>query len=136
MTTTMLPLALSQIDVKAFYERFVTIAGKPTRHYREGLEWACSCPVCGGTDRASFFASGRFVCVRGTCKNAHASSPYWFLRDVLHYDHSQACFELGLDPLEVFGKSFSKLPLFLVRDEAPGKLWQEAAHAFCQAAEK
>jgi hypothetical protein len=132
--TTSIPPAL---DACAFYERFVTIAEKPTNHYKEGKEWPCSCPQCGGTDRASFWESGRFCCVRG-CQ-AHASNPYWFCVDVLHYDHMQAATECGDDmmlALDIFSREPVRLPLFLVRDEPPCSAWQDAAHAFCHAAEK
>jgi hypothetical protein len=132
----MTPPALAQIDACAFYERFVTIAEKPTNHYKEGKEWPCSCPQCGGTDRASFWESGRFCCVRG-CQ-AHASNPYWFLIDVLHYDHLQAMTECDdmMFQLDFLNREPVRLPLFLTRDEPPCSAWQDAARAFCHAAEK
>ncbi len=126
-------IASASVEARSFYERYVMVAGKPTNS-REGKEWACSCPLCGGVDRASFWESGRFCCVRG-CQ-AHASSPYWFLRDVLRYDHHQACYELGCDPLDAGARpARPPLPLCLTKDEPPNQRWQEAAQAFCRAAE-
>lgn len=134
--TTIAPPALF-LDVRAFYESHgCIVSGKPTNG-KEGKEYACSCPVCGGTDRASFFAdTGRFCCIRGC--HAHASSPYWFLRDVKGYTHLQSCEDLGIDPRESFGDRTSEnpLPLFLIRDEVPCQKWQEAAQVFCHLAEK
>lgn len=130
-------LYLQFLDVRAFYESHgAVVSGKPTNS-REGKEYACSCPLCGGTDRASFWESGRFCCVRG-CHFA-VSSPYWFLREQ-GYSHQQTCEELNVDPQELFGDSYShqevKLPLFLVSDEAPNKKWMEAAAAFILTCEK
>lgn len=138
MTTATLSPVLQSIDIRAFYERHgCIVSGKPTNS-REGKEWAASCPRCGGRDRFSFWESGRFHCIRGC--GWHGSSPYWFLRDE-NYSHSQACDDLGIDPSALFeSDSYSHvatpLPLFLTRDEPPCQKWQDAAHAFCQAAEK
>lgn len=132
------PLVLPHIDIRAFYERHgCVVVGKSTNS-KEGKEWAASCPRCGGRDRFSFWESGRFHCIRGC--GWHGSSPYWFLRDE-NYSHRQACDDLGIDPSELFGSdSYShvtpSLPLFLTRDKPPVQKWQDAAHAFCQAAEK
>lgn len=126
---------LTSTDISSFYERFVVLAGKPTNS-REGLEWACSCPQCGGEDRASFWESGRFCCVRG-CQ-AHASNPYGFCIDVLRYDHQQAATECDdmLLSLDWLNREPVRLPLILTREEPPCSAWQEMARAFCQAAEK
>src|SRR5579885_641457 len=125
------------IDIRAFYEAHgAIVSGKPTNS-KEGKEYACSCPRCGGIDRASFWESGRFCCVRG-CR-AHASSPYWFLRDIKGFDHRQACQELDLDPQEAFSNSrsdMSPLPLFLLKNEPPSQKWMEQAAVFCRMAEK
>lgn len=122
------------VDMRAFYEKHgCIISGRPTNS-KEGKEWACSCAACGGIDRASFWESGRYCCIRGC--GVHVSSPYWFLRDIEGFSHSQACEELDIDPLEVDSYSLpdAKLPLFLTRDEPPCQRWQDAAEAFCQRA--
>lgn len=132
--------ALARVDIPGFYEsRGIVIAGKPT-HSRQGLEYACSCFNCGGTDRASFWPEsgpGRYACIRGC--GAHASSVYWACRDILHMTHLEALAELGIDPSEIDfagNQSTPKLPLFLLKEEMPSQKWQEAASAFLMMAER
>lgn len=124
------------LDIKSFYERYSNITGKATNSRNDGKEWHGSCPRCGGTDRFSFWESGRFSCsLRASGCGWHGSSPYWFLRDEGH-DHQRACDELGIDPTEMFEQRAVKLPLFLTRDEPPCQKWQDAAEAFCQRAQR
>lgn len=136
--TFTLAQALANIDVKAFFERQgAVVSGKPTNS-REGREYSASCPVCGGVDRFKFWPdTGRWNCIRGC--GIHGSSVYWWCCDVLKLNHHQACEELGIDPADLeYGGSTKKviLPLYLTNDDPPCKKWMEAAHAFCQRAEK
>lgn len=138
MTTS--PPALSTlIDIPAFYTSHgVILSGRTTNNVRDGREWHGSCPRCAGsTDRFSFWESGRFSCsLRSSGCGWHGSSPYWFLRDE-GYSHRQACDDLNLDPYE-FGEyqQSTPLPLFMTKDEAPGKKWMDAAEAFVWRAER
>ena len=130
------PALSSLVDIFAFYSHYSQVTGRPTNS-REGKEWHGSCPRCGGTDRFSFWQSGRFSCsLRASGCGIHGSSPYWFLRDVEGLNHYQACEELGIDPYEFETQPAAVLPLSMTRDEAPCSAWQNAAELFCHRAEK
>src|SRR4051812_23369779 len=89
----------SQIDIFSFYSRYSQVVGKPTNSRNDGKEWHGSCPSCKGTDRFTFWESGRYSCsLRSSGCGLHGSSPYWFLHDVEGLSHRQICDELGIDP--------------------------------------
>jgi DNA primase len=123
------------IDVRAFYEQYVTLAGKPSRAWRSGeLEYHGPCPWCGGEDRFAFWSSGRYSCsIRASGCGRYGRDVIDFLRDYTGLSFVAACDELGVEPGRV---STTPTRHRLSADEGPPpRLWQERAAAVIQQAQ-
>jgi DNA primase len=119
----------SMIDVRAFYEQYVALAGKLSKAWRSGeVEYHGNCPWCGGYDRFAFWSSGRYSCsIRARGCGRYGRDVIDFLREYEGLSFSEACNELGLDP----GREYSRAIYHPVTaDEAPPpKAWQDRAAA-------
>ncbi len=126
----------SAVDVRAFYEQYVTLAGKPSRAWRTGeLEYHGTCPWCGGQDRFAFWSSGRYSCsLRASGCGRSGRDVLDFLREYEGLGFLGACELLGIDP----GRTSQRLTPAPVaaRDEPPPRPWQERAAAVLQQAQR
>ena len=87
------------IDVRALYEQYVILAGKPSRAWRTGeLEYHSNCPWCGGQDRFAFWSSGRYSCsIRASGCGRSGRDVIDFLRAYVGLGFVEACAHLGID---------------------------------------
>jgi hypothetical protein len=124
------------VDVRAFYERYVTLAGKPSRTWHTGeLEYHGNCPWCGGHDRFAFWSSGRYSC------SIRASGCGRFGRDVIDFLHEyaglsffEACDELNIDPGPAYTRPTHQS--YAPDDGPPPRLWQERAQLVIHLAQR
>ncbi len=119
----------STIDVHAFYQKYVTLAGKPSKAWRSGeVEYHGSCPWCGGHNRFAFWSSGRYSCsIRASGCGRYGRDVIDFLRAYEGLSFSEAWDELGLDP----GGGYTR-PIHhrvAADEEPPPKVWQDRAAA-------
>ena len=126
----------SMIDVRAFYEQYIALAGKPSKAWRSGEgEYHGNCPWCGGHDRFAFWSSGRYSCsIRASGCGRYGRDVIDFLRAYEGLSFSEACHELGLDP----GREYSRAlyhPVAAV-EKPPSKAWQERAAAVIHLAQR
>ena len=124
------------IDVRAFYEQYVTLAGKPSRAWRTGeMEFHSNCPWCGGQDRFAFWSSGRYSCsIRASGCGRSGRDVIDFLREYEGLSFVAACDELGIDPGQLYT---IRTPCLIAADEGPpSKRWQERAAAVVQQAQR
>jgi DNA primase len=126
----------SLIDVCAFYEQHLTLAGKPSRAWRTGeMEYHGRCPWCGGQDRFAFWSSGRYSCsIRASGCGRYGRDVIDFLLDYAGLDVVQACDLLGIDPGSASQRLASHPPAPEV--EPPSEAWQERAAAVIQQAQR
>ena len=89
----------SMIDVPAFYEQYIALAGKPSKAWRSGeVEYHGNCPWCGGYDRFAFWSSGRYSCsIRASGCGRYGRDVIDFVREYEGLSFSEACDELGLE---------------------------------------
>jgi len=126
----------SMIDVRAFYEQYVSLAGKPSRVWRTGeVEYHSNCPWCGGYNRFAFWSSGRYSCfIRASGCGRCGRDLIDFLREYEGLSFREACDKLGLDP----GDGYTRLIGHRVTTEEapPPKAWQERAAAVIYLAQR
>ena len=126
----------SIIDVHAFYEQYVALAGKPSKAWRSGeLEYHGNCPWCGGYDRFAFWSSGRYSCsIRASGCGRHGRDVIDFLQEYEGLNFFQACDELGIDP---GGGYIRPMRHRVAAEEAPPpKAWQDRAAAVIHLAQR
>ncbi len=126
----------SMIDVPAFYEQYVTLAGKPSKAWRSGeVEYHGNCPWCGGHNRFAFWSSGRYSCsIRASGCGRYGRDVIDFLREFEGLSFYDACDELGIDP----GGRYTRPIRHRVAagEEFPPKAWQDRAAAFIHHAQR
>jgi hypothetical protein len=126
----------SIIDVRAFYEQYVDLAGKPSKAWRSGeVEYHGNCPWCGGHNRFAFWSSGRYSCsIRASGCGRHGRDVIDFLREYEGLSFSEVCDELGIDPR---GRYTRPIRHRVAADEAPPpKAWQDRAAAVIHQAQR
>ena len=124
------------INVRTFYEQYVTLAGKPSRAWRTGeLEFHSNCPWCGGQDRFAFWSSGRYSCsIRASGCGRYGRDVIDFLREYEGLNFLGACDLLGIDPGSA-SQRLASAPA-AAPDEPPPRPWQERATAVLQQAQR
>ena len=126
----------SMIDVRSFYEQYVTLAGKPSKVWCSGeVEYHANCPWCGGYNRFAFWSSGRYSCsIRASGCGRYGRDVIDFLREYEGLSFFEACDELGIDPGQV---SSGPICYRVATNEAPPpKAWQERAAAVIHHAQR
>ena len=126
----------STIDMRAFYQKYVTLAGKPSKAWRSGeVEYHGSCPWCGGHNRFAFWSSGRYSCsIRSSGCGRYGEDVVDFLQEYEGLSFSEACDELGIDPGG--GYTSPKLHRVAADEEPPPKAWQDRAAAVIHHAQR
>lgn len=128
----------SNVDVRAFYERYSSIYGrKPSRNWRSGeMEYHGSCPWCGGTNRFMFLdPSGRYSCaIRSSGCGRHGKDVIDFLREYEGLNFFEACDTLDIDPGSEYIRSVAA-PKEDTLDNPPPAKWLERAVALMRRAE-
>ncbi len=117
----------NMVDVRAFYERYVALAGKPSKAWQTGeLEYHGSCPWCGGHDRFAFWSSGRYSCsIRASGCGRYGRDVIDFLREYEGLGFIEACDALGVDPGSEYARRAHHSPAD--DGEPPPRAWQERA---------
>jgi DNA primase len=126
----------STIDVRAFYEQYLTLAGKPSNAWRTGeREYHGNCPWCGGVDRFAFWSSGRYSCsIRASGCGRAGRDVLDFLREYEGLNFIEACNVLGIEPVSEYHRlARGSAP---ASDEPPCQKWQERAGAVLHLAER
>ncbi len=126
----------SMIDVRTFYEQYVTLAGTSSRVWRTSeVEYHSNCPWCGGYNRFAFWSSGRYSCsIRASGCGRYGRDVIDFLQEFEGLSFRGACDELSLDPGQVYT---SLMRHQVAADEKPPpKAWQERAAAVIHHAQR
>ena len=118
------------IDILSLIEQHahITLCGRSTRHYKNGVEYHSDCPWCNGKDRFVIWPDvGRYYC-RVCNRYGDAIN---FLRDYCDMTYHQACQELDIDP-RYPEETLVNLPQLYnsSKDEPPPKKWMETAESF------
>jgi hypothetical protein len=124
------------IDMRAFYEQYVTLAGKPSRVWRTGeREFHSNCPWCGGQNRFAFWSSGRYSCsLRASGCGRYSRDVIDFLRAYEGLSFAQACDLLGIEAVNALQRRADDPPAAV--DEPPSRQWQERAAAVIHHAQR
>ena len=124
------------IDVCAFYEQYVTLAGKPSRIWRTGeREFHSNCPWCGGQNRFAFWSSGRYSCsLRASGCGRYGRDVIDFLRAYEELSFAQACDLLGIESVHALQRRADDPPSAV--DGPPPRQWQERAAALIHHAQR
>jgi DNA primase len=126
----------SMIDMRAFYEKYVVVVGRPSTSRSDGKEYHGSCPWCGGTDRFAFWDSGRYSCsIRASGCGRAGRDVIDFLREYEGFSFLEACDELGIDPGSEYTR-WAALPSPVAEEGAPSRAWQERATAVLHQGQK
>ena len=126
----------SMIDVRAFYEKYLTLAGKPSTAWRTGeREYHGNCPWCGGVDRFAFWSSGRYSCsIRASGCGRAGRDVLDFLREYEGLNFFEACNVLGIEPESEYRRpAKGGVP---ESDEPPCQKWQGRAGAVLHLAQQ